>query len=910
MARSDRLPTLNIALDTNLEKPAVENPTLCPYCKKELESATDTACPHCGLPIRRRKRQRQITTHGGSLAKLIIHLPGQQGKECFLSKPVVTLGRHSNNMIQIDSPMVSNEHARIEFTSKGHTLTDLGSTNGTRINGRQLNPHKPHLLASNDIIRLSDGRGNSIKLTYVAPMGFTHVDIKPTSQTYQLDSDVAYIGRGFDATIILSHPTVSWQHAKIIRQGPDQFLIEDVSTHNGTFLNGSLLERAQILARGDVIQIGPYNLVYQDHGLFSSFVAERNFRLEAINLDKMVYETNLLGLKDMHRPKQILRQVNIVINPREFVALVGGSGSGKSTFMGALLGLRPATGGAVLINGDNLYDNLEIYRHLIGYVPQDDIVHADLRVRQALDYALQLRLPATNPAEAEQQINEVLARVGLTAQAETLVRNLSGGQRKRVSIAVELLADPWIFFLDEPTSGLDPGLEKLMMDTLRHLADEGRTIILVTHATSHIIDYCDQVAFMARGGELAYFGPPDQAATFFNVNNFPDIYTALAQTYGRDDSTAVPEEIKPFYDRLSEKNPTGRPGPIEAGPLWAEYYRQSNLYQTYIVHRQSGQVVRPLSTSRISVKQRTERQWRQFGILARRYLDLIKADRLSLWLLGVVMPLIALFLLLISPDNALVGNSLQEIAVILETTGSYSIAAETQTVLFMLALSTCLVGVFLSAYELVKEEAIYRREHMLGLKMVPYFASKFGVLGGLMAVQIVLFLLVLAFKLQFPSSGVIFWAPLEFYLTLLLTVLASLSLGLFISALASSKDMVTYLVLLVILGQIVFSGAVFELSGITNFLSYLTITRWSLEALGISTNIVGLNELGQVRVEHMLDTGRGLQTLIKDVPAPINFYVDYTHNALALCSRWILLLTHILVWSNLTLWQIWRKDEI
>jgi hypothetical protein len=179
-----------------------------------------------------------------------------------------------------------------------------------------------------------------------------------------------------------------------------------------------------------------------------------------------------------------------------------------------------------------------------------------------------------------------------------------------------------------------------------------------------------------------------------------------------------------------------------------------------------------------------------------------------------------------------------------------------------------------------------------------------------MAGQVALFLLILAVYLHFPGAGVMSLAPLEFYITLLLTVLASIALGLFISASASSKDMVTYLILIVILIQIVFSGAIFELSPLTVPLSYLTITRWSLEALGISANIVNLNTLSQVRVENVLDTGRGLQTLIKDVATPISFYVNYTPNALALWSRWILLIAHILIWSNLAIWQIRRKDEM
>lgn len=887
---------------------AAEELIVCPHCHKQIKTADDIICPHCRLPLSRRRRQ--ATAHGGLLAKVIIQVPGETGQERFLSKKITTLGRHPDNLISLQSSIISEYHAQIELTPKGHTLTDLGSVYGTRLNGHLLTPHRPQLLAANDIIRFSDERGNSIMLTYVPPSGFTHVKAKHAGHTFQLDVGESYIGRGFDAAIVLPHPTISWRHTKVTGRDEQHYVIKDLSTQNGTFVNDIRLDKEQPLERGDVVQIGPFNLIYQGHGLFSSFVAERNFRVEVTNLEKTVYETNWLGLTDPHRPKTILREVSLVINPREFVAVVGSSGSGKSTLLKALLGLNPATGGSILVNGDDLYKNLSTYRPLIGYIPQDDIIHSNLRVRQALRYALQLRLPETEPAHGEKQIDAVLAKVGLTAQADTLVRNLSGGQRKRVSIAAELLADPWIFFLDEPTSGLDPGLEKLMMDTLRSLADEGRTIVLVTHATGHIIAQCDQVAVMARGGELSYFGPADQITTFFNVDNFPDIYTILAQTYRLDDDPSVTPEIRPIYHQQTGGRDPDSSAEIEAGSLWAEYYRRSDIYETYVTHRQSGEVARPSLAGDASSRREAHDRWQQFKILSRRYLDLIKADRISLWVLLAVMPLIGLFLLLIGEPTVLVGSSPEEIAAILETVGHYTVAADTQTILFMMALSTNLLGIFSAAYELIKEESIYRRERMLNLKVGPYFASKLVVLGAFMAVQTALFLGILALGLHFPAAGVIMWAPLEYYLTLMLTALAGLALGLFISALVSSRDMVIYLVLLAILIQIVFSGAIFELSPVTRPLSYLTITRWSLEALGISTDLETLNNLGQVRVEHVLDTGRGLQTLVKDVPSPIDFVVNYTRNPLALISRWLFLLGQIFIWSQLTIWRIHQKDKL
>jgi ABC-type transport system involved in multi-copper enzyme maturation permease subunit len=228
----------------------------------------------------------------------------------------------------------------------------------------------------------------------------------------------------------------------------------------------------------------------------------------------------------------------------------------------------------------------------------------------------------------------------------------------------------------------------------------------------------------------------------------------------------------------------------------------------------------------------------------------------------------------------------------------------------MLALSANLLGVFAASYEIIKEDSIYRRERMINLRISSYLASKFVVLGAFMLLQCLLLLIVLSFKVDFPGPSPILWSPLEYYFTLVFTALASVALGLFISALASSRNMVIYLVLIALFVQIVFSGAIFELSPLTRPLSYLTITRWSLEALGASTDMEALNNLGQVRVERKVDTGRGLQKVVEDAPTTMNFYVNYTPGALALLSRWIFLFVHILLWGGLAIWLIKRKDKV
>lgn len=888
----------------------------CPHCGKKLKRLDASFCTNCGAPLQAESAQVAATVHGGSLAKIIVHIPGEETREEFLSKSVTTVGRGRANMIQVLSPVFSGEHARLELTRKGHTITDLNSTNGTFVNGKRLKPNQPLLLASNDIVRTNDALGNSASLIYIAPSGFSEILDSDISGTYELTDNVSYIGRNPAVAITLNHPAVSWNHAKIVKRNQDRFTIQDLSSNNGTFLNGTQLRqhRSIALTRGDVIQIGPFNLVYQGTGRFAPFSAERNFRLEAVNLEKTFYATNFIGLKDKTKPKIILHNLDLVINPREFVALVGGSGTGKSTLLKALSGLSPATSGTIFVNGDDLYVNFNLYRTLMGYVPQDDIIHQGLEVRSALRYAARLRLPDASPPEIESHIEEVLAKVGMAAQATTMVRDLSGGQRKRVSIAAELLAEPWIFFLDEPTSGLDPGLEKLMMDTLRQLADEGRTIVLVTHATQNIVNNCDHVAFMAHGGELAYFGPPNEATNFFKVDDLADIYTRLSQTFTFDSDPTVPEEIRSEYKKLADQpahvQENGSESWLLAGPLWAEHFRKSPAYRTYIANRQSGEVARPITSAAGSAVVGLKEQVNQFGILSQRYLDLIRHDKISLWVLLAVMPIIGIFLLLISDGAALVGNLPEEIAAILDAAGVYSIVDKAQTLLFMMALSANLLGVFAASYEIIKEQAIYRRERMINLKLLPYFASKFVVLGAFMLLQCLLLLLVLAFKIDFPGTGAILWSPLEYYFTLIFAALASVALGLFISALASSRNMVIYLVLIALFVQIVFSGAIFELSPLTQPLSWLTISRWSLEALGASTDMEMLNDLGQVRVEREVDIGRGVQKVVEDVPTTVDFYVNYTHSGLALLSRWIFLLVHTLLWSGLAIWLVSRKDEI
>src|SRR5256886_10067264 len=299
----------------------------------------------------------------------------------------------------------------------------------------------------------------------------------------------------------------------MVREG-GTYRILDLNSTNHVYVNSELTTN-HLLKLGDEIRIGPYKLVYEANQLTQ--YDESNFiRIDALNLKKT-------GNNNV----TLLSNLSFSIPPRKFVALVGGSGAGKSTLMDALNGLRPAQEGKVLYNGQDYYRNLAAFSTQLGYVPQDDIVHRDLTVERALYYAAKLRLPSDfTDEQIQQRINEVLEDVELTDRRDLLVKKLSGGQRKRVSIALELLANPSVFFLDEPTSGLDPGLDRKMMYLLRKLADKGHTILLVTHATNNINE-CDYVCFLAPGGRLVYFGPPEKAKTYFGKSEFAQIYNTL-----------------------------------------------------------------------------------------------------------------------------------------------------------------------------------------------------------------------------------------------------------------------------------------------------------------------------------------------------------------------------------------------
>ena len=898
----------------------------CPHCGAPLIRPEATFCSTCGRSLQAPRAAPSATPSGvvGAAPRLVVQLPGHAEQTFVISRPKVTIGRDPSNDLPLDNPIVSRRHAELEVRGDAVWLRDVNSVNGTAVNGQ---PITERALRDGDIIRIGDEQGNNVGLIFRRPSA------GPSTGTIQLgrkelgQAAVFIIGRDPSANLQLDHPTISRLHAEV-RHSPAGPMLRDLGSSNGTFLNGELISGARLLSSRDVVQIGPYKLVYDQAG-FAQYTPDGNYRIDALHLERRVLIggglSRLVGGAATERI--ILRDVCLSVHPREFVALVGGSGAGKSTLLNAMSGFAPANG-RVLVNGEDLYDNFAAYRSILGYVPQDDIIHAQLPVHSALTYAARLRLPDATAAEIDTRVSKVLAEVEMSEHADKQVGRLSGGQRKRVSIASELLAEPGLFFLDEPTSGLDPGLEKKMMYTMRRLADGGRTVLLVTHATANI-DQCTQVAFMADG-RLSYFGPPQEALGFFEATDFADIYTRLSQPAA---TVKFPAVAEPHRQQVVAANPKA-----PAAEVWEAHYRNSPQYKRYVGDRlqAAGNVSLPgHERARQPAKQKVS-GLAQFGVLARRYFDLIRRDTGSLVILLAAMPLIGMLLLIMADKYDLTGKSESAIRTEIQQDildarqeddpgndaeqfqGIYQVASSTQRLLFMMALAATLLGLFGAAYEIVKEAPIYHRERMVNLRIPPYLTSKIVILLAFGLVQCLLLLVVMSLRVDFPGGGVILPAVVEMYITLVLATLASINLGLLISAVVRSSATVIYIILVVLFVQIIFAGAIFEIPDAARPISYLTTTRWTLEALGSSVDIERLNARGGGCLEPEEELPAGLSPAADGyceegqtaLPPALTFNVGYEHSAGHLLFAWFVLLLFAAAFLGLTIVVQRRKDVV
>jgi ABC transport system ATP-binding/permease protein len=491
--------------------------------------------------------------------------------------------------------------------------------------------------------------------------------------------------------------------------------------------------------------------------------------------------------------RRLLDRVGFTLRERNLLAVVGPSGAGKSTLLGALTGFRPANTGTVDCAGKDLYDDYAELRQRIGLVPQDDILHPQLTVRTALRYAAQLRFSAeASAAEREYRIDEVLAQLGLDGTvAEQRISTLSGGQRKRTSLALELLTRPPLLFLDEPTTGLDPGHRKEVMQRLRELADEGRTVITVTHDESSL-DVCDRLLVLAKGGRLAYFGPPSEALRYFGQEDFPDMFLAL----DRDEHTDWSARFAGSPEAARYLALTGPPRQPPAQPPTA----------------------RPRQLSSLS----------QFRVLCRRNLSVIGADR-QFMAFTLAMPLVLSMFAQILPGEA--GLSW------MRKTASPTSPGAPQQLLLILIVSAAFAGFAGAFRELVKERAIYRRERAFGLSRGAYLGSKLVVLGGIVALQGLVLGLLGTVGRPGPDDSVLLGSGrAELVLALVAVAVAMMALGLLVSAVIGNADRGMPLLVVALMLQLVLCGGLFPVHDrqLLAELSWLVPARWAF-AMGAAT---------------------------------------------------------------------------
>ena len=852
------------------EQPQSISQTLLPSERQDFPASSpqqDTFTVQLGQPAARPDTTQIASLSDVGLPSIEVTSNSYSDKKTFaLVKPVMNVGRDATNDIIINDRIVSGLHLRI--VRQGNTFIlihphpDRPKTlNGLLFQGRKIRGDEQFskALTKGDIFRIGDENGTLVTLTFNDGTGTTQ-ELLPAVQPIKLGSPELTLGRKSDNNVVLSHPQVSAHHARLVREGGTYRILDQNST-NHVYVNSELVTN-HLLRLGDEIRIGPYRLIFEGDQLKQ--YDESNFiRITAQNLKKT-------GNNNV----TLLNNISINIPPRKFVALVGGSGAGKSTLMDALNGLRPAQEGKVFYNGQDYYKNIAAFSTQLGYVPQEDIVHRDLTVERALYYAAKLRLPSDfTDEQIEQRIKDVLEDVEMTGRRKLLVRKLSGGQRKRVSIALELLANPSIFFLDEPTSGLDPGLDRKMMYLLRKLADAGHTIILVTHATNNI-NTCDYVCFLAQGGRLAYFGPPDEAKTYFGKADFAEIYTGLEPT---DENPNSPEEAEARY-KLSKE------------------------YQEYIA--QPGRTISAATAQGVNGQPKALKRpkrgnpFKQFWLLSRRNIELLRNDKNTLILLLLQAPLIALLLVLLvrfevgsgifNPNNVVqCSPQIIQTTVVTNPTnpsGSQPLGLNTQgtgpvdcsrivnflktdtngiayaqskggvktalqdfivtgsgldaeRAVFLIAFIAVLFGVLNGTREIVKEVFIYRRERTVNLGIIPYVLSKVLVLGVFALFQSAVLLLIVDLFEPFQQS-IFLPVLLELYITLALTALAGLLLGLTASAFAPNEDSANSLLPFLLIPQLVFAGVEIALKDwVLQIPAAIFPFRWAMVALGSSVGV-------------------------------------------------------------------------
>jgi ABC transport system ATP-binding/permease protein len=758
-----------------------------------------------------------------------LHVKGAGVDRLLQAGSTYRIGRDPEADIVVSDARVSWQHATIERQASGWQLQDGSSTNGTFVDQQRV---RQVAITGNCAVRLGHpDDGPLLRCTVIgaparadaapvqvqaatarwqpagsaapiapavpaAPAAPVVVSARPDgaavpatprrsdidrrpSAVLSLPTRKLRIGRATDNDVVVSDLSVSRHHAELRRTSRGSYEIVDLDSHNGTYLNGQRITAAPV-TETDLIGVGPATFRRVGEQL-QEFLDTGDISLSARELTVR-----------LSSGKVLLDHMSFPLGERCLLGVIGPSGAGKSTLLGALTGTAPATEGQVLYDGRDLYESYAELRHRIGLVPQENILHTQLTVRRALQFAAQLRFPRdTSKQERKRRIDEVLAELSLTAHADTRTSALSGGQQKRVNVALELLTKPSLLFLDEPTSGLDPGLDKSVMEQMAKLAHDGRTVIVVTHSVANL-NLCDRLLVLVPGGKVAFFGPPADGLRYFGKSDWAEVFQAFETQPGRD---------------------------------WAAEFRASPYHSRYIASEMNSGAVPATPAAPAPAPPASRNKLAHMRTLCRRYLAVIASDRLYLGVLAGLPIALGLLVRVIPSPMGLVGPD----------------NVDATSLLLVLAVGACLSGTANAIWEIVKERSVYSRERSAGLSAGAYLISKLVVLGLISGLQAVILVAVGLTGRPLPQHGAILPSQpmVELMLAMFALGVASMTLGLLLSSVVDTSDKAMPLLVVVVMFQVVLSGGIFPLHGKAGLeeVSWLSPSRWGYAATASTVNL-------------------------------------------------------------------------
>ena len=737
------------------------------------------------------------------------------GERTFAPGDDVVIGRDIRADVRVPQPNVSRVHILLRCVDGRWVATDNDSMNGMFVDGRRVDSVD---VRSGQAIRIGNPDGPELTFVFSVPAderpttptkfvlgkppdekpavekpsgnepsGKTDVSgmttnvvrlLRPGARTAPPQGSIT-IGRAPNNTIVVPDVLASHYHA-FVAPAAHGAVIKDAGSMNGTFVNGQRVKDA-VLREGDVVTIGNVDLVFANGTLTRR--TEPTTRTPGLEVSRvsLTVEGN----------RTLLEDISLTAAPGTLTAVIGPSGSGKSTLSNAITGGALPNRGTVSFEGRDLHAEYASLRSRIGFVPQEDVVHRQLTVNQALGYAAELRMPPdTTEQDRQRVITQVLEELELTPHADKRVDKLSGGQRKRVSVALELLTSPSLLVLDEPTTGLDPALDQQVMRMLRQLAGAGRVVIVVTHSLAHL-DMCDQVLLLAPGGKVAFYGPPGEIESAMGTTDWADIFTTVS---------ADPDAARRKFLERSEL-PVSPPA-------------------QRVVTEEPAPPGKPVHTS----------LWRQFSTIARRQLRLLVADHGYLLLL-VLLPFIVGLLPLTVAGHAGFNKA------------DGSTPLEPKHIVALLNFGAVLMGTTLTVRDLIGERLVFRREQAVGLSASAYLLAKIVVYSAVAVAQsAVLVLVVTAPKVgkRAPSGASALGSPmLELFVDVAATCVVAAILGLLLSAWARSNDQVIVLLAITLTAQLVLAGGFIPVTGrpLLDSISWITPARWGFAATASTADL-------------------------------------------------------------------------